>query len=287
MRYIAQENTIQLFEVEDFKPEQTFGCGQCFRWDIQPDGSWFGIAGGEALRLCSTPEGAVFHCTEEKFRQVWARYFDCGRDYAEIRRSLSEDSFGSRAAAFGAGIRILRQDPWETLCTFIFSQCNNIARIKGIVERFCSRFGAPFEADGRMCHAFPEPAEVALLEPEMLEPLRAGYRAEYIVRAARAVVSGEVDFDELSRLPTAELIRQLTQLRGVGEKVAHCTALFGFGKTDAFPIDVWIRRALSRYYADGFDPSIYGDSAGIVQQYMFHYIRNGIEGRQSADGIPD
>ena len=165
---------------------------------------------------------------------------------------------------------MLRQEPWEALCSFIISQCNNIPRIKGIVGKLCQKFGREIE-DG---FAFPEAEVIAALTPEDLAPIRAGYRAEYIVSAAREVASGALDLEALKKLPTQEARKRLLAVHGVGKKVADCVLLFGLSKTDAFPVDVWIKRVLDNVYPQGFDASVYGDLAGIVQQYLFFYARD-------------
>jgi N-glycosylase/DNA lyase len=189
-----------------------------------------------------------------------------------------------RATDFGAGIRILRQDKWEALCSFIISQCNNIPRIKKIVETLCSTFGDPVELNGKTFYTFPSADRVASLEAEDLAPLRCGYRAPYIIDAARAVASGELNLEELSRKDFNTALKTLKSLNGVGDKVANCVILFGLCMLNAFPIDVWMKKAIKEHYGDGFDPKIFGDYAGIAQQYMFYYARSGEEGEEEKVG---
>ena len=202
--------------------------------------------------------------------QLWADYFDLSLDYGAIRRSLCElHPILREAAQYAGGIRILRQEPFEALCTFIISQNNNIPRIKGIVERLCENFGKQLP-DG--CYTFPDANRLANLTQDALAPLRAGFRARYLLDAARKVNSGAVDLERCRSLPYEEARAELMRITGVGVKVADCTLLFGLHRTEAFPVDVWMRRALDRLF-DGMQGSDFGEYAGIAQQYIFHYSR--------------
>jgi len=251
-----------------FSPEQTFYCGQCFRFERCGDGLFEGIAFGKRIKVGSEDGNTVLYCTPEEFEEVWRRYFDLDRDYSGICEKIGDDDYLKKAAEFGAGIRILRQEPWETLVSFIFSQCNNIPRIKGIIKRFCDLYGE----DG----AFPTPEKIAKMELCDLEPLRAGYRAQYVLAAAREVVSGDLDLEALSEknVSAKEAAGRLLGLSGVGGKVAACVLLFGLGKTSAFPVDTWIKKTLAAHYPEGFDFKRFGNDAGIIQQYMFYYAIN-------------
>lgn len=200
-----------------------------------------------------------------------------GNDYASIRESLCIDDYMKKASDFGMGIRILRQDKWEALCSFIISQCNNIPRIKKIVETFCSLYGDEIPFDGKIYYSFPSAEKTASLSLSDLEPLRCGYRAPYILSAAQAVSDGSLDLDALSDAPLDQAVKALRSLNGVGEKVANCAILFSLHKLDAFPIDVWMKKAIKEHYGDGFDPAVLGKYAGIGQQYMFYYQRSGVK----------
>jgi len=275
---IITERTIILKDQTDFDPELIFNCGQTFRFDRLPDGRWLGVAKGRVLTVAMHNGDVQLDISNMRdvmrdFDEIWRGYFDLDRDYKAIRTEISKDPFTAAAAAYGTGIRILRQDAWETLCSFILSQCNHITRIKGIISRLCALFGAPIPHGNCVYHDFPTPERLARLEPEALAPIRAGYRADYIISAARALDSGRLDLSAIAKLPTEELIRALCRLSGVGNKVASCAALFGFGRLDAFPVDVWIRRALDRYYGGMLEPGYFGEYAGVAQQYIFHYIR--------------
>ena len=175
------------------------------------------------------------------------------------------------AACQNPGIRVLRQEPFETLITFIISQNNNIKRITGIVERLCESFGEPLAGGG---FAFPTAQRLAALSAEDLAPLRAGFRARYIIDGAQKVAGGQVDLEEISRLPADEGRARLTEIVGVGAKVADCVLLFGFGKWEVIPKDVWIKRIIAAYYPEGF-PACMEKYGGIAQQYLFDYARRG------------
>ncbi len=259
---------ILLQRSDEFEPDQILDCGQCFRWNRCPDGAWEGFAGRHPVRLSPCAQGWIFeNVTLEDFHQIWIPYFDLDTDYGKIRAELSSHSeILAKAAAFSPGMRILRQDPWEALCSFILSQNNNIPRIKGIVSRLCEFFGE----EGIF---FPTPQSLAQACVEDLAPLRSGFRAKYILSAAQLVSDGTVDLEAVRTLPLSEARASLMQILGVGVKVAECALLYGLHRLDAFPIDVWIRRVMERYFP-GMDPAAFGPYAGIAQQYLFHYIRS-------------
>ena len=180
---------------------------------------------------------------------------------------------------YAPGIRVLRQEPWEALCTFIISQNNNIPRIKGIVERFCEAFGHPI-SEGE--YAFPTPQSICDKTPEQLSYLRAGFRAKYLIDAAQKVFSGELVLEELYTLPIEEARQKLQTIKGVGPKVCDCVLLYGLHRVDAFPVDVWMKRVLERFYPRGIPDCLLG-TQGIAQQYLFHYIRHLEQARQKEE----
>lgn len=256
-----------------FDPAQTFACGQCFRWQPSPEDprTYTGAAGGRFLELRQEDGQLRLSCTEEEFDGFWRGYFDLDTDYGEKWAALMAFSPVLReAAAYAPGIRILRQEPWEALCSFILSQNNNIPRITGIIARLCEAFGEPIP--GAPLHAFPTPERIAGLSLEALAPLRAGFRAKYLLDAARKVASGAVDMEKTARLPPEFGRGELQKILGVGPKVAECTLLFGFHKTECFPMDVWMKRAMAALLP-GVSPQDFGENAGLAQQYLFHYSR--------------
>ena len=249
-------------------PYKTFECGQCFRWNPDGSGGYTGAASGRAARVFALGGTARVECGEADIG-FWRDYLDMGTDYDAARESVMRGEYLTDCARTGEGIRILRQDKWEALCSFIISQCNNIPRIKSIVEKLCELFGEPFETPWGLRYAFPPAERVALLEEPELAPLHAGYRAPYIINAARAVASGDMDLDAAAGMDADAARAYLKTLSGVGDKVANCAVLFGLHRLDAFPIDVWIKRALREHMPPDFDPKTLGEYAGLAQQYMF------------------
>lgn len=272
MQITMQDNQLFVTGSSRFSARQTFTCGQCFRWTQQPDGSYLGIVRGIPARVSDQDGALVLSSDEQQFSQLWRDYFDCDTDYTAICDSFAVDAFTAAAADFGRGIRILRQEPWEALCTFILSQCNNIPRITGIVDRLCTLLGEPISFEQQTLHAFPSPELLASCTPEDLASLRAGYRTPYLIAAAQAVCSGTVDFSALSRMDTDAARREIMQLRGVGRKVADCFLLFGLHKLDAFPVDTWMKKAAA-YYSGDMKQFINSPYAGVYQQYFFFYTR--------------
>ena len=172
-----------------------------------------------------------------------------------------------------SGIRLLRQEPWEALCSFILSQNNNIPRIKKIITALCRTLGEPFSAMGETYYKFPTARAIADAGLSGLAPCRMGFRARYLLDAAEKCRNGETRLNALKDADIAQAEEALTAICGVGKKVAACTMLYGLHKTEAFPVDVWMRRVLDKYYPDGLDLATLGDYAGIAQQYLFYYER--------------
>jgi len=262
----CENHTAELRLKEPVSLYHTFFCGQCFRW--RPDGDgFFGVAWGRAARVWSVD--GVLHVTGSgaDSGDLWRRYFDLDRAYADIYTPWLNDPFMSRAVAHGEGLRILAQQPWESLCSFLLSQCCNIPRIRAMVDCLCRRFGEPISFQGLMEYAFPTPERLAGIKEEELVCIRAGYRAKYILAAARAVASGSLDLDRLQSEETEKAREELMRVEGVGRKVADCALLYGLGKLDAFPVDTWMKKARA------YHPAYEGEYAGIAQQYIFYYAR--------------
>ncbi len=270
MKIVIKDNNIELHEVKNFVLSETLDCGQAFRWSETEKDIWQGVAFGKFLKIGSK-DGIItlFDTTKEDFELFWKDYFDLDRNYAEILSVLSGNEVLKAAGEFAGGIRILRQEPWEALCSFIISQNNNIPRIKGIVERLCENFGDEIN-DG--VYSFPSAERIAKLSLDELSVLRSGFRAKYILDAAKKVASKEIILDDLRNLPLDLARAELLKIYGVGEKVADCTLLFGLSHIEAFPKDVWIKRAIHKLF-DGSLPECAKDYAGIAQQYIFHYAR--------------
>ncbi len=267
IKYI--NNNVILTDIKNFNIAQTLDCGQAFRWSKDDNDIWQGIAFGQFLKLKQTDDCITFFNTDEMtFNSIWRPYFDIDRDYTDIIKNISHNDTLKTAASYGYGIRILRQDPWEALCSFIISQNNNIPRIKGIVERLCVNFGNEIKGG----YSFPTAQKISSLSLDDLQVLRSGFRAKYILDAAKKVASGEIDFAKLNDMSTDETRNQLMTIYGVGAKVADCAMLYGMGRLDAFPKDVWIKRALDVLFG-GELPESTSQYAGIIQQYIFFYAR--------------
>ncbi|WP_028516592.1 DNA-3-methyladenine glycosylase family protein [Ruminococcus flavefaciens] len=267
MDYRVQENDIIVYE-PDLDLDETLDCGQAFRWKKIPSDhicTYKGAFINDKLTISQTDKGCfIFHNTDENdFISKWISYFDFETDYSELKKEFSEDATLSKACEFAGGIRLLRQDSWECLISFIISQNNNIPRIKGIIDRLCENYHGKF----------PDYKKLSTETADSLAYLRSGFRAKYIEDAASKVADGTIDLSAISKMPIDEARSALKQIKGVGPKVAECVLLFGMYRTEAFPVDVWIKRVLAEYYPDGF-PEFAQKNAGIAQQYLFHYIRS-------------
>jgi len=268
-----------------FNIKQIADSGQCFRMNPVTEKRYGLTAFGRYIELEQVEEDIVeIYCGEDDYRRIWKDYFDLDYDYGLIVDRLcgGSDEFLKAAAAFGSGIRILRQDPFETLISFIISQNKNIPAIKACIERICRAYGEQKkdDASGKVYYTFPSCERLAGARLEDLRAMKLGYRDEYVIAASHAVAAGDIDLDKLKAGSHEEAVKELKKIKGIGSKVANCISLFGLHHIDAFPVDVWVKRVLSEYYRDGFDAGIYGGYAGIVQQYMFYYIRH-IHGRQT------
>jgi len=264
-----------LTEIKNFIPSQVLDCGQCFRWRSNGDSSKYtGIAHGRQLEISLENEALVLkNVSLCEFKQLWEDYFDLGRNYEELRQHYAADDTLGKATAFSPGLRIMRQDTWETLVTFILSQNSNIPRIKGMVSHLCESFGQALPRGGGF--AFPKPEDLVSLSIEDLASVRSGYRADYIIDAARRAADGRLNLKELENMPSEDVRQALMEVHGVGPKVADCVLLYGFGRVEKYPLYVWMKRVMAEYYPQGFPVELI-DTAGIAQQFLFHYIRTGV-----------
>ena len=282
--------------IGDLDLVETFECGQCFRWRALLDGSFVGVAGGHIAHVSYDKKKKHLHVVEmgaetnkTDATEFWPEYLDLNRDYSAIKRKLSRnDDVMKTAIAAGKGIRILKQDLWETIVSFIISQNNNIPRIKGCIEKLAALHGDPIELAGTeknkeeekaildsvglTAASIPTSKKLAGLTIEDLDPVKLGYRARYLIETAKAV--------EEKGLPKD--MEDLSALCGIGPKVANCIGLFGLGKMDSFPIDVWVKRVMARMYGfreedingmQSFAEAKFGALGGFAQQYLFYYIR--------------
>lgn len=258
--------------ISDFELDQISRSGQCFRMSRLAENTWSLIAFGEYLEVSQHGEQVVFSCREEEFKAIWYRYFDLDTDYQKVKDAIDPaDGYLQAAARLGGGIRILRQELWEMIVTFIISQRNNIPRIRKCVEAVCRKFGEKrLNGQGRAYDVFPTPEALAETKEEQLRECGLGYRAPYIQKTARMVSRGDVDLSGLHTLDYGNARAELLKLCGVGEKVADCISLFGLHHMEAFPVDTHIKQMLERY-PQGFPFEQYQGFAGILQQYAFYY----------------
>ena len=267
---------------------KTFDCGQSFRFE-KVEGSrheceYSGVAFGRFVSFANDGDVLyVYNSDERDFFDIWHGYLGLDEDYNAIASDIlsrSDSPALKNAVEFGRGIHILRQEYWETLCSFIISQNNNIPRIKKIVSSLCESIGGAIDTKNMMSHgakaveyAFPDAKTVEKFGVDNLFALKTGFRAKYIYDASKKISDGELILSDVADKPLDEAAELLCSVKGVGPKVAACSLLFGFGRNEAFPIDVWIKRAIEKYFPGEFDAARLGPYAGIAQQYLFYYER--------------
>lgn len=259
--------------IGNFSLAQICESGQCFRMRVEGDNTYSVIAGERYLKIEQVKEECIFYCGETEFEEFWNTYFDLEDDYqAYIGQVQPKDVYLKNAVEFGSGIRILRQDLWEMIVSFLISQQNNIVRIRRCIDNICERYGEErVNASGECYFSFPKPEALAVLEEDALMECNLGYRSKYVVRTAKSIVSGEVCLDEIRQLPYGQAKEELLKLYGVGEKVADCICLFALHHLQAFPIDTHINQALQQHYKKGFPKRRYKGFEGVMQQYIFYY----------------
>lgn len=275
-----RKDTNLIIYSKNFNLEHIADSGQCFRMNRMEANRYGLIAFNRYIELTQLEENCIeLTCSEEEYNLIWKDYFDMDYDYSRIIRGLAEgdDEFLKNAVQFGGGLRILKQEVFETLISFIISQRKNIPAIKSCIEQLCKLYGEK-KSDSRfpdkVFYTFPSPEKLAGAERTELRQAGLGYRDEYVQNTARAVLKEEINLDQLKQLDREEALIQLLSLSGVGIKVANCVSLYGLHHIGAFPVDVWIARILKEVYQDNFNLELYSGYAGIVQQYMFYYMRS-------------
>ena len=268
---------------DDFDLEKIIDSGQCFRGKCLEDESYRFISGDSAIYIRSEDREAGVYtvsCDQKSWETIWFSFFDLERCYSEIAVLESgKHEFVDQAIAHGRGVRLLRQDPWEMLLTFIISQRKSIPAIIKSVEALSEKYGHDIVTEQERLKAFPSPEEMKEATAEELAACGLGYRVKYILDAIQKVNSGELNLKAIAKLPDDVLLEKLQAVMGVGIKVANCIALFAYGRTACVPVDVWIFRAIEKE-CGGVSPfSLYGENAGIIQQYIFYYER-GVIGRK-------
>ena len=257
--------------------------GQIFRFNVYDD-EYSLVAGDKLLFIKEDDDGYILSCSKTEFEEFWIDYFDLRLDYSDFEKNIPpDDLFLINAAEYSYGIRILNQDKWEMLISFIISQRKSIPAIKSSIEKLAKTYGKKIDMQvpdfiknidkNSEFFAFPTPKALADASIDDLNACSLGYRSPYIEASAKAVYRGDIDLEALSKLDDNELLVALMSLKGVGIKVANCVALFGYHRIAAFPIDVWIKRMIDEHYDGEFPLKLYDGYAGVIQQYIFYYGR--------------
>ena len=286
MNFQQANNSIIMKDFSHFHIGQILECGQCFRFEQLDDMHYALVAFGRVLHVRQTTDSVEF-CYEDialnmtEFEETWLPYFDLQRDYsAIIAKITADDPVMQVAVNFAPGIRILQQEPWEMLISFIISANNRIPQIKQVVKNISAQYGTQIDVQN---YAFPTVEQLLQAAPGDLRALKTGFRDKYIADATQKVAANALDINRDTQLSTDNLRKSLLTINGVGEKVAHCILLFGYGRMDTFPVDTWVRKVMKQYYFGGEAASAaqihslaqerFGELSGFAQQYLFHYIR--------------
>jgi len=276
--------------INSFNLTHIFECGQCFRWNKEPDNSYTGVIKDAVLNVKQEGNKIIFRGVSKKnIKDICTEYFDLNEDYENIKEKLSQiDENMKNSIKYGNGIRILKQDLWEMIISFIISANNNIPRIKGIIERICKKYGKEIIWGKNRFYTFPTPEELNKASIEDLRGLGLGFRDVRVFETTKIIYSKKLDLDDLRKINDIESLREkLLSLPGVGPKVADCIMLFSLKKLEVFPIDVWVRRVMSELYFNVENSEVniapskiqqlakekYGNLAGIAQQYLFYWRR--------------
>ncbi len=292
-RLEMKEQTYIIENKEIFCLKHIFECGQCFRWNKQKDGSYTGIFRDNVLNVKQEKDKVIFQgMCEGNIQEEVIKYFDLNTDYEKIKKDLSKvDEPLKNSIDYGNGIRLLNQDLWETIISFIISANNNIPRIKKIIEKLAKQYGRKIKWQEKIYYTFPTPTELSKATVAALRELGLGFRDKRVYETTKMIMSNQIDLTKLEKLAekkqTKEVRELLLTLPGVGPKVADCIMLFSTLKClDVFPIDVWVRRVMNELYfklpeesklkrtqIEALAKEKYGDLAGIAQQYLFYWKR--------------
>lgn len=282
---------IVIREIRDFDLRHTFDCGQCFRWNADDDGSYCGVASGRAVRMYMKKDDLYIKGANINDSDFWIDYLDLNRDYSKIKERLSNDEILKEAISYGSGMRILNQDPFETTISFIISANNRIPMIKRAVAKISETFGKRIVFEGRDYYSFPDCTDIAEAGPEIIEKCHCGFRAPYVYQTSKAIADHQIELEGLSNLTTDQAQKELMKLSGIGPKVADCIMLFSLGKSDAFPVDVWVKRVMQYFYLApdvslkkirDYGREKFGNDAGFAQQYLFFYARD-LKGKEGLE----
>ena len=262
---------------DDFDLKKIAHSGQCFRVRRFEDDSYRFMTGEHILYIRWEMEGQFYvSCDAEEWEKVWWPYFDFDRRYSEMfEQNRDKHPFVREAMMFGRGLRILRQDPWEMLVSFIISQRKSIPAISRSVEMLAEKFGHPIDTPRETVFTFPTPGEMEKASSDELKECGLGYRVRYVLDAIHKTSEGMLDMEALSAYNDTHLLESLQQVAGIGKKVANCVALFGYGRSACAPVDVWITRAIKDECGGQSPFPLFGDNAGVIQQYVFYYEKHG------------
>ncbi len=285
MKIEEKENKIIINDLADFEPKHIFECGQCFRWIKEEDNSYTGVAKGRIINVKKEDGRVVIdNCSRDDFENIWYDYFDLGRDYSSLKKELAKhDENLAKAVEFGWGIRILQQDGWEMLISFIISSNNRIPMIQRAINNISEKYGKEIgEYRGKKYYAFPSPQELSKASIEELRECKTGFRDKYIYHTSQALVDEGINIEDFEQMDSEMCHKELMKFKGVGAKVADCIALFGMRKYNSFPVDVWVKRVMQKFYGAEdmtlpkmrkYGMELFGDNAGFAQQYLFYYVR--------------
>lgn len=280
MNYFEKADSVIMTAADSFDIEQILECGQCFRFEKLSEKEYRITAKNKVLFIKQKDDTVIFTpCNKKDFEEIWLDYFDLLRDYTYIKNKLSEDPILKEAANFGSGIRLLNQEPFECLVSFIISQNNRIPMIKKVIRNISEKWGEPLDGE----YLFPSLESLKASDEKSLMECKTGFRHKYITDCIEKLSSGIISLEAIKTLPTPEAKAELMKIKGVGSKVADCVLLFSFGRHEVFPTDVWIKRVMEYFWFDGKDTPIadihalaykkWGDLAGFAQQYLFYYAR--------------
>ena len=285
MKINFDEDYCLISELNEFEPRDIFTCGQAFRWYEEADGSFTFISHGKVANAKKVGDKVFLKGVDKNsFDEIFYNYFDLSRDYKLVMEELAKDEVMKNATEYGKGIRILNQDKFETIISFIISANNQIPRIKKSIEKISEMYGDYLgEDENRKYYSFPSAEKLSLARPEDLrEFARVGFRDKRIVETANLIKDGRVNIDEIDNMELEDARRTLQELPGVGPKVADCILLFAFDRKESFPVDVWIKRVMEELYLKEVTPKskiamrgreVFGKNAGFANQYLFYYGR--------------
>ncbi|BED92839.1 MAG: DNA-3-methyladenine glycosylase 2 family protein [Candidatus Paraimprobicoccus trichonymphae] len=271
MNFLELQNKILITEIKnDINLENTLECGQCFRWK-KINNKYHGIANNENITVYKKNKDLIIENSNiNNVKNFWVNYFDLNLDYTKIKKYLSNtNTYLLQAYESCPDIHILNQEPWETLCSFIISQNNNIPRIKKIISKLCENFGYKLSNNN---FSFPDYKIMSQLKKKDLEIIKSGFRTRYILNTAEKISTGEINLEEIKNMEINQARKKLVTLNGVGPKISECVLLYSYHKLEAFPMDIWMKKVVDKLIANK-DIKIFGKYAGIAQQYLYYYIR--------------